>query len=320
MKFLITGGAGFIGSNTSHFLVNQGHGVRIIDNFSSGKKENLDGILNDIELINGDIRDFDLVKKAITGVDYVLHLAALASVPASIENPVLANDINVNGTLNVLEASRLTFVKKVVFASSSAVYGDTKELPIKESVTPRPLSPYAVGKLMGEYYARLYWEHYQLPTVSLRFFNVYGPRQNPDGDYAAVIPKFIQMLLNGKSPKVYGDGEQSRDFIFVDDAVQACFLAATNNEINGTEFNVAYGSRSTLNQLIENLQLIMNTSVNAVHGGIRAGDITHSYADIARFSSYGFKPKVDFKTGLRKTVEYFSETQTAPRAVSKVNR
>lgn len=320
MKFLITGGAGFIGSNTSHFLVKKGGEVRILDNFSSGDKENLDGIQNDVEIVKGDIRDFELVKKAMAAVDYVIHLAALASVPASIENPLLSNDVNVNGTLNILEAARLTSVKKVIFASSSAVYGHTPELPIKETVTPRPLSPYAVGKLMGEYYARLYWEHYQLPTVSLRFFNVYGPRQNPDGDYAAVIPKFIQSLQNGKSPRVYGDGEQSRDFVYVDDAVQACYLAATNDEIIGTEYNVAYGSKFTLNQMIENLHLIMKTGIDTVYEETRPGDIIHSYADITKYAAQGFKPEFDFEKGLKKTVDYFSKSVNTPNTASKVIR
>jgi len=320
MTFLITGGAGFIGSNIAHFLVKNRRKVRILDNFSSGKKENLDGIIRDIELIKADIRDLMSVKRSMEGVDYVLHLAAMASVPGSIENPVLSHDVNVNGTLKVLEAARLTEVKKVVFSSSSAVYGETEELPIKETVIPHPLSPYAVGKLMGEYYARLYWEHYQLPTVSLRFFNVYGPRQNPDGDYAAVIPKFIYLLLNGISPLIFGDGEQSRDFVYVEDAVAACVLSATNDEICGTEFNVAYGSRSTLNQLIENLQLILKTDVAADYTEIRAGDIRHSFANIGKFSKLGFKPKVDFKKGLEKTVEYFKESHTLTHPVSKVNR
>lgn len=320
MKYLITGGAGFIGSNIAHFLIKSGERVRILDNFSTGKRENLVGIEDRIELIDGDIRDFELIKRAVRDIDFVLHLAALASVPISVENPVISNEVNVNGTLNVLEASRLAGVRKVVSSSSSAVYGETAALPIPETTEPRPLSPYAVGKLTAEYYTRLYSDLYKLPAVSLRYFNVYGPRQNPDGDYAAVIPKFILSLLSGERPKVFGDGYQSRDFVYVEDAVIANILATNNNDITGTEFNVAHGARFTLNQLLEALGSIIGTKTAAIYTAPRSGDIRHSGADITKLKAYGYQPKTEFYKGLEKTVEHFTKLYFSEIPVSKLNR
>ncbi len=319
MKYLITGGAGFIGSNIAHRLVKNGESVRILDNFSTGKHENLTGIENKIEIIEGDIRDYELVNNTLKGVDYVLHLAALASVPSSIKDPITSHEINVTGTLNVLEASRLAQVKKLVFSSSSAIYGDASALPINEWSAAHPLSPYAVGKLTGEYYARNYWEIYQLPTVSLRYFNVYGPKQNPDGDYAAVIPKFIISLLNNQSPVVFGDGEQSRDFIYIEDAVTANLLAAADEEMAGTEYNVGSGQRFTLNQLLEELCKITGVDLSANCAAARIGDIRHSYADIGKLKNRGFIPKADFRHGLERTVEYFKSHYSFPIIAAKVN-
>ncbi len=319
MKYLITGGAGFIGSNIANRLVKNGEGVRILDNFSTGKRENLTGIESRIELIEGDIRDYDLVNRAVKGVDYVLHLAALASVPSSIMDPITSNEVNVTGTLNMLQASRLALVKKLVFSSSSAIYGDASALPINEWSAAQPLSPYAVGKLIGEYYARIYWEMYQLPTVSLRYFNVYGPKQNPDGDYAAVIPKFIISLLNNQTPIVYGDGEQSRDFVYIEDAVTANILAATNKEMAGTEFNVGSGNRFTLNQLLEELCKITGVDINANYAPARSGDIRHSYADISKLKTSGFTPDMEFKQGLERTVEFFKNHYASPKLTAKVS-
>ncbi len=319
MRYLITGGAGFIGSNIAHALVKNGDRVRILDNFSTGKLSNLAGIESNIEIIDGDIRDLNAVNKAANGVEYVLHLAALASVPLSIKDPGTSHEVNVTGTLNVLQAGRLAKVRKVVFSSSSAVYGDSTELPIREEAERHPLSPYAVGKLNGENYARTFWETYKLPTVSLRYFNVYGPNQNPDGDYAAVIPKFIQFLLCNQSPVVFGDGEQSRDFVYIDDTVTANILAATNEEMVGGEYNVASGNRFTLNQLLEELSKITGTEIDADYVDTRGGDILHSYADISKLKALGFEPKVGFRQGLEQTVKHFKSHFSSPKSATKVN-
>jgi len=320
MKFLITGGAGFIGSNIAQYLVKTGDKVRILDDFSTGKRENLSGIENKIEIIEGDIRDYDTVAKAVRGVDFVLHLAALPSVARSVKDPITSNEVNVTGTLNVLEASRLAKVKKIVSSSSSSVYGDTAKLPVSEIVEPTPLSPYAVGKLAGEYYARVYWELYKLPTVSLRYFNVFGPCQDPDGDYAAVIPRFILALVNNSRPIVFGDGEQTRDFIYVEDAVQANILAATKDEIVGTEYNVASGRQYSLNQLLENLREVQGNRIQAEYAEPRPGDIRHSFADISKLKAHGYDLKLNFRQGLEKTVEYFTKLHPSSKIVSKVNR
>lgn len=317
MSYLITGGAGFIGSNIAHRLVKNGERVRILDNFSTGKHENLAGIENRIELIEGDIRDFDLVSHAVKDVDFVLHLAALASVQSSINDPITSNDINVTGTLNVLQAARLALVKKFVFSSSSAIYGETSSLPINEWSVAQPLSPYAVGKLIGEYYARVYWEMYRLPTVSLRYFNVYGPNQNPDGNYAAVIPKFISSFLNEQSPVVYGDGLQSRDFIFIEDAVAANILAAADKEMVGTEYNVGSGQRYTLNQLLDELCKITGVDLEANYTPARPGDIRDSYADISKLKTRGFMHQTGFRQGLERTVESFKKQYSSPKMAAK---
>ena len=234
MKYLITGGAGFIGSNIAARLVADGHKVRILDNFSSGREENLAAIADKIEIRRGNICDFETVSEAVQKADCVFHLAALPSVPRSIKDPLASNEVNVNGTLYVLEASRRAGVKKVVCSSSSSVYGESEELPKHENLEPNPLSPYAVTKLTGEHYCRVYWELYKFPTVSLRYFNIFGPNQSPDSEYAAVIPKFITAIMNGENPVVFGDGKQSRDFTYIDNAVAANLLAAANDDIVGT--------------------------------------------------------------------------------------
>ncbi len=320
MKYLITGGAGFIGSNIAERLIKNGESVRILDNFSTGRQENLTGIKNRIEIIEGDIRNFELVKNAVMGVDYVLHLAATASVPLSLKDPIVSNEINVSGTLNLLEAARWARVRKFVFSSSSAVYGDTTELPIGESSKCRPLSPYAVSKLVGEQYARVYWEMYKLPTVTLRYFNVYGPKQNPDGDYAAVIPKFILSLLNNQAPIVFGDGEQSRDFVYIDDAVYANILAASSDEMVGTEYNVASGSRHSLNQLLDEIRRISSACFDAEYASGRAGDIRHSYANISKLKASGFEPKVSLGQGLELTLNYLQNQFAPAEALADLDR
>jgi len=306
MNYLITGGAGFIGSNIAHKLLETGHRVRILDNFSSGKEDNLAAVKNDIELIRGDIRDIDIVKKAVEGIDYVYHQAALASVQASIDNPLESHEINLTGTLNMLEYSRRAGVKKFIMASSAAIYGDSPVLPKHEKMPPEPLSPYAVHKLTGEYYLCLFWQLYKFPTVALRYFNVFGPRQDPKSDYAAVIPCFIDRMVKGEAPTVFGDGKQTRDFIYIDNCVAANLLAAENDDMVGEVFNVAGGDRFTLNQLLEELRAITGKDIKAVYEPARSGDIRHSYASIDKIKKLGFKPGVGFPEGLKKTVEYFA--------------
>ena len=306
MKYLITGGAGFIGSNIVETLLNRGDQPRVLDDFSTGKRENLDAFKNDIEIIEGDIRDYATVEKAVVGIDFVLHQAALPSVPRSVAQPLLSNAVNIDGTLNVLEASRQAKVNKFVLASSSSVYGESEELPKHEDMIPGPLSPYAISKLTGEHYARVFYQLYGLPTVSLRYFNVFGPRQDPGSEYSAVIPKFITALANGQQPTVYGDGEQSRDFTYIDNTVDGNILAAESPDMAGEVYNCACGSRFTLNELLNRLRNILGVDIEAIYTDPRPGDIKHSFAAIEKITQYGFKPTVDFDEGLRRTVEFFT--------------
>lgn len=316
MKYLVTGGAGFIGSNLVRALLAQGHAVRVLDNFSSGKEDNLSDIVNDIELVEGDIRDYWVVSSAVKGVDCVSHQAALPSVPKSINNPITANCINTDGTLNVLEASRLAGVKRFVFASSSAVYGESPTLPKHEAMAPDPLSPYAITKLTGEYYCRVYSQLYRFPAVALRYFNIFGPHQDPKSEYAPVVPRFINRLLIDQPPTVYGDGEQSRDFTYVDNAVQANLLAFTNDAMIGGAYNVGCGHQLTLNQLLDKLRGIIGVSVQADYKPPRAGDIKHSFAAIDKIAACGYKPGPSFEEALRKTVEFFAAAQNVRIPVS----
>jgi len=307
MKYLITGGAGFIGSNIAHVLLEKGAEVRIIDNFSTGRRINLADIEDKIELIDGDIRDFWTVKDAVKDVDYVLHQAALPSVPRSVANPLTSNSVNIDGTLNLLEAAKQAGVKRFVMASSSSVYGDTPELPKHEAMWTDPLSPYAVTKLTTEKYGKVFFDLYGLETVCLRYFNIFGPRQDPKSEYAAVIPKFINSMLAGKQPVIFGDGEQSRDFTFIDNAVQANILATTAPDAPGKYYNIACGARFTLNELMEMLRSILGSDIQAKYTPPRPGDILHSYADIAKArEELKYDPKVMFEDGLKKTVSWFS--------------
>ncbi len=306
MKYLITGGAGFIGSNLARKLLADGHAVRVLDNFSSGKEENLTEIINDIELIEGDIRDYWTVVKAVSGVDFVLHQAALPSVPRSVANPLTSNAVNINGTLNMLEASRNMGVKKFVMASSSSVYGESVELPKRETMPPSPLSPYAITKLTDEYYCKVYWELYRFPTVVLRYFNIFGPRQDPKSEYAPVIPRFIYCLLDQKPPTVFGDGEQSRDFTYIDNCVQANLLAIANDAMVGDAYNVACGGQFTLNQMLDQLRKIIGVDTKAQYDPPRKGDIRHSFAAIDKLRKFGYNPTVGFEEGLKKTVSFFA--------------
>lgn len=305
MKYLVTGGAGFIGSNIVRSLVGQDQQVRVLDNLASGHLSNLETVSDKIEFVDGDVRDYWTVSQAVQGVDYVLHQAALPSVPRSVENPLTSNVVNIDGTLNVLEASRQAKVKKFVLASSSSIYGESEELPKHEKMTPAPLSPYAITKLTGEYYCQAYWQLYDFPTVSLRYFNIFGPQQDPKSEYAAVMPKFITSLLKGEKPIVFGDGEQSRDFTYVDNCVAANILAATNEKMVGDSFNVACGARFTLNQLLDELRTIIGCDVKAEYADERAGDIKHSYATIDKICSHGYRSEIDFSEGLRRTVDFF---------------
>ncbi|UCE24285.1 MAG: SDR family oxidoreductase [Candidatus Zixiibacteriota bacterium] len=305
MKYLITGGAGFIGSNIAAKLVEQGETVRILDDFSTGRRENLIALEGKVELIEGDIRDIAITQKAVSGMDYVLHQAALPSVPRSVKDPLTSNAVNVDGTLNLLEASRKAGVRKFVMASSSSVYGESEELPKHEGLRPDPLSPYAVTKLTNEYYLKVFWELYQFPTVALRYFNIFGPHQDPKSEYAAVVPRFITDLLAGRQPVVFGDGEQSRDFTYIDNCVQANLLATSHDDIVGDYYNVACGARFTLNQMLDILRSVIGTDVQAKYDPPREGDILHSYASINKLEKHGYKPAVGFEEGLRRTVEFF---------------
>jgi nucleoside-diphosphate-sugar epimerase len=304
--YLVTGGAGFIGSHLAETLVTEGHDVRVIDNLSTGKRENMQAFETGITYIEGDIRDMDTVERAVDGVEYVLHQAALASVPRSIEDPVSSNQVNVLGTLNLLEAARKHSVKKFVYASSSSVYGDSDSLPKREDMTPNPKSPYAVGKLTAEWYCRVYSEIHDLPTVSLRYFNVFGQRQDPDSQYSAVIPLFVTALTRGQRPTIFGDGEQSRDFTYIDNVVEANLLSCRSPERGAMVFNVACGERLSLNTLYARLSDIIGVDLEPNFGPPRAGDVKHSQASIdAIVSAIGYKVRLDFDEGLKKTVAWY---------------
>jgi nucleoside-diphosphate-sugar epimerase len=305
---LVTGGAGFIGSHLAHRLIDLGHDVRVLDNFSTGRRENIAPVLGRIELIEADVRDLAVVRKAVSGVDVVFHEAALASVPRSVDDPVTSNEVNVVGTLNVLEASRDAGVSRVVYASSSSVYGDSRELPKLEQMPPAPESPYAVGKLAGEHYCRVFSRLYGLDCVALRYFNVFGPRQDPSSQYAAVVPIFITSLLDGSTPIIHGDGEQSRDFTFIDNVVAANILAAEAPLCAGEVMNIACGKTATVNALFGALREIVGSAVQARHVDPRPGDVKHSFADISKARRLlGFSPSVGFEEGLKRTVSWFRD-------------
>ncbi len=306
-KYLVTGGAGFIGSNIVKELLNRGHYVRVIDNFSTGKKENLSEFDDKIDVINGDIRYLNTLLEVMDGIDYVFHEAALPSVPRSVSTPIETNDVNINGTLNVLFAAKEKGVKRVVYAGSSSAYGESEVLPKVETMKPAPLSPYAVNKLTGEYYCQVFYRVYGLETVVLRYFNVFGPKQDPTSYYSAVIPKFINLIKKGKSPVIFGDGEQSRDFSYIENVVSANLLASKAPKAPGEVFNVACGERITLNKLTEEMKKILNADVDVLHGEERVGDIKHSLADIAKAEKLlGYEVKVNVIDGLKKTIDYFA--------------
>jgi len=304
--YVITGGAGFIGSNIVHRLVNDGYEVRVIDNFSTGQRGNLEGLEDKISLFEGDLCDVVLLEEAFDGADYVLHQAALPSVQRSVEDPVAANRTNVEGTLKVLEAAKNCSVKRVVYASSSSVYGDTPSLPKHEEMPLRPKSPYAISKLTGEYYCKVYTEVFGLETVCLRYFNVFGPRQDPSSHYAAVIPIFIRCALEGRPVTVFGDGEQSRDFTYVDNVVEANLLAVQAKSAAGQVINIGGGTRRTLNELLEALEALIGGPIERKYTSSRPGDVRHSQADISRARELlGYVSSIGLEEGLRRTLEWF---------------
>lgn len=306
--YLVTGAAGFIGSNIVERLIGEGAKVKAVDNFFTGKRKNIEPFLSEIEFFEGDIKDLNLLRKLMRGVHFVIHQAAVPSVPCSVKNPLASNASNVDGTLNVLVAAREAGVKRVVYASSSSVYGESPELPKEEGMKPTPLSPYAVSKLAGEYYCQVFYQVYDLETVSLRYFNIFGPRQDPSSEYAAVIPKFIKCFMNEQPIPIYGDGEQSRDFTYVENVVEANLLALEAPKVAGEVFNVACGSRTTLNKLVELLKEIFSKNLKVENLPPRLGDVRHSFADISKAERLlGYRPLVEFKEGLKKTVEWFLE-------------
>ncbi|MDP8263321.1 MAG: SDR family oxidoreductase [Candidatus Ancaeobacter aquaticus] len=308
-RYLVTGGAGFIGSNIVKELVSRGEKVTVIDDLSTGNIANITPYLDQIEFVEGSITNLDLLKKLLKDVDYVLHQAAIPSVARSVEDPIRSNEANVTGTLTLLTAVRDAKIKSFVYASSSSVYGNTKQLPKNEDMNPQPLSPYAVSKLTGEYYVRVFASLYNINAISLRYFNVFGPHQNPQSQYAAVIPKFITGMLRGERPVIYGDGEQSRDFTFIDNVVHANILAATKLQNGaGRIMNIACGARYTLNTLVEYLNEILNTELSPEHTESAPGDVKHSQADISRAREYvGYTPQVSLKDGLEKTALWYKE-------------
>lgn len=307
--FLVTGGAGFIGSNLCERLVDMGYPVRCLDNFSTGSMSNIHNLINHplFTLIEADIRDYQACKKACQGVDYVLHQAAWGSVPRSIEMPVLYEAINIQGTLNMLEAARKAQVKVFVYASSSSVYGDCPDLKKVEGHEGKVLSPYALTKVVNEKYAKLYTSLYGLKTIGLRYFNVFGPRQNPSGSYAAVIPKFITMLMNGETPTINGDGTQSRDFTYIENVIQANLLACLANEkAFGQAFNIGCDNTTTLNALYEMICQKLEVQIKQNHGIYRKGDVQHSQASLEKSQlCLGYSPSWSVSNGIKETINWY---------------
>lgn len=308
-RYLVTGGAGFIGSHIVDRLVNDGHEVRVFDNFFTGKRENVAHNLGKMELIEGDLRDMDAVRRAVEGIEYVLHQAALRSVPMSVEDPLPYCDVNEKGMLNLLVAARDAGVKRLVFASSSAAYGNNPALPKREDMPTAPISPYAVTKVAGECYCSMFTELYGLEAISLRYFNVFGPRQDPASQYAAVIPKFIASVIAGERPTIYGDGLQSRDFTFVWNNVEANLKAChAPSSAAGQVFNVACGERYTLLEILAAINKMLGTSVEPIFEPERAGDVKHTQGDGSKARELlGFAPSVSFMAGLEEMVRWMVE-------------
>src|ERR1700704_1624043 len=319
MRYVVTGGAGFIGSNTVDELVRRGHSVVVLDDLSSGKEENLSEIRNKITLIKGSITDIEVVRKAMHEAEYVLHLAARTSVPRSVKDPIETNKINIEGTLNVLVAAKEMKVKRVVFAASSSAYGETPTLPKVETMQPEPISPYGVTKYVGELYGQAFGRCYGLENVALRYFNIFGPRQDPSSPYSGVLAKFCTAYLEDTPPIVFGDGEQTRDFTFVENAVHANLLACEAPNVSGKVFNVGVGGRFSLNHTAALLNKISGKSLEPKYEPPRDGDIRGSQADISQAREYlGYEPQVSFEEGLRRTFEWYRTTQS--RAPAKAEK
>jgi len=315
MRYLVTGGAGFIGSNTVDELVRRGHSVVVLDDLSSGKEDNLAEIRNKITFIKGSITDIEVVRKAMHEAEYVLHLAARTSVPRSVKDPIETNKINIDGTLNVLVAAKELKVKRVVFAASSSAYGETPTLPKVETMPPQPISPYGVTKFVGELYGQTFGRCYGLENVSLRYFNIFGPRQDPSSPYSGVLAKFCTAFLEDSQPVVFGDGEQTRDFTYVENAVQANLLACEAPNVSGKVFNVGVAGRVSLNAVLRELGKITGKTLDAKYDPPRDGDIRDSQADISQAKEFlGYDPQVTFEDGLARTFEWYRETQTKAAA------
>lgn len=319
--YTVTGGAGFIGSHLVEELLRRGHSVRIADDFSTGKRANIDaarraaGVTDRLDVVEGDLADLSVAREAAAGADYVLHQAAIPSVPRSVKDPISSNRANIDGTLNILVAARDARVRRLVFAGSSSEYGDTPTLPKHEDMPPDPLSPYALQKLVGEQYLKQFTRLYGLETVSIRYFNVFGPRQDPGSPYSGVISLFIRWLLEGTRPTIHGDGEQTRDFTYVANVVDGVLRAAEAPGVAGESINVATAGRISLNQLLGELQTIVGTSLQPVYGPPREGDVRDSQASIAKAEQLlGYRPTVPFEEGLRRTVAWFRESQGEPAA------
>lgn len=311
MKILVTGGAGFIGSNLVEALLGRGAEVRVLDNFSTGKRENLEGLVEDavlgrLEVMEGDLRDPGVVERACQGMEYVFHQGALPSVARSLEDPLESTQVNVVGTLNLLLGAKRARVRRVIYASSSSVYGNSPQLPKREEMRPDPLSPYAVSKLTGEEYCKVVSSVYGLETVSLRYFNVFGPRQDPFSHYSAVIPKFIVMALHGHPLPVFGNGEQSRDFTYIENVIQANLLAMEAEGISGQAFNIGCGGQISLNRLIEHVGRIIQSHPIPLYQPPRQGDVRHSFADVSKAERLlGYEIQVGFDEGLSRTVDFW---------------
>jgi len=318
MRYVVTGGAGFIGSNTVDELVRRGESVVVLDDLSAGKEENLAEIRNKISFIKGSITDLEITRKAMHEADYVIHLAARTSVPRSVKDPLETNKINVEGTLNVLVAARDAKVKRVVYAASSSAYGETPTLPKIESMQPEPISPYGVAKYVGELYAQTFGRVYGLENVSLRYFNIFGPRQDPGSPYSGVLAKFCSGFLEGTPPVVFGDGEQSRDFTYVDNAVAANLLACEAPNVSGKVFNIGTGGRVTLNETITLLNKLAGTSFETKYEPPRDGDIRDSQADITQARELlKYEPSVSFEEGLQRTLDWYRDAQAKALAKQK---
>jgi nucleoside-diphosphate-sugar epimerase len=310
MRYLVTGGAGFIGSNTVDELVRRSHSVVVLDDLSSGKEDNLAEVRNKITFIKGSITDIEVVRKAMYEAEYVLHLGARTSVPRSVKDPIETNKINIDGTLNVLVAAKELKVKRVVFAASSSAYGETPTLPKVETMQPQPISPYGVTKFVGELYGQTFGRCYGLENVALRYFNIFGPRQDPSSPYSGVLAKFCTAFLEDTPPVVFGDGEQTRDFTYVENAVQANLLACDAPNVSGKVFNVGIGGRVSLNEVLRELGKITGKTLEAKYEPPREGDIRDSQADISQAREFlGYSPQVSFEEGLARTFEWYRETQ-----------